>query len=224
VPHNRFFLDAPLEENTSVVLTDDEWRHLALSHRAREGDRVELVNGRNQLALGRVSALRKNAADILIDSVSTEAPKTPLILAQALPRMNHLEWIIEKGTELNATAFWLFPGDLSEKDSLSASQAARLKNLSLSAMKPALTKWKPCEGTLLFGDIAEEAPYLWDLKLVLPLQSPLFFFVGPEKGFSTKEEDYLRNHLNAKGVRIHRNILRAETAPLVALTLLQPLL
>lgn len=237
MPHNRFFHPGPLEENDTVVITGEEWRHLALSHRARVGDCVELVNGRNQLATGTVSELRKNAAAIALTTVVAQETKTPLILAQALPRMNHLEWIIEKGTELNATHFWLFPGDWSEKESLSPNQVTRLEHLCISAMKqcgrldlpsieikPSLSKWESLEGTLLFGDVSPNAPFIWDLSLKRPVPSPVIFFVGPERGFSQQEEAYLQDKLRATGVRIHPNILRAETAPLTALSLLQPLI
>ena len=151
--------------------------------------------------------------------------------------MNHLEWIIEKGTELNATAFWLFPGMLSEKDTLSDSQRDRAKHLAISAMKqcgrldlpeivikPPLLQWSPLTGTLLFGDTAEDAPYLWDLPLPKPLPTPVIVFIGPEKGFDPKERAFLLNTMKASSMRLHPNILRTETAPLVALSLIQPLI
>jgi 16S rRNA (uracil1498-N3)-methyltransferase len=235
MPHNRYYIDAPLQKDAAVALTGDEWHHLVRVLRARKGDTLELINGRGQLAEGVVSELKKHDAEITVTQILEEkGPPPPLILAQAIPRMNHLEWIIEKGTELNATSFWLFPGLLSEKDTLSDSQRSRLKHLAVSAMKqcgrldlpeivskPPLLEWPPTEGTLLFGDTDTQAPYLWDLSLSTPLPSPVILFIGPEKGFSQKERDFLLNHLNCKGVRLHPNILRAETAPLVALSLIQ---
>ncbi len=234
MPHNRYYIDAPLEKNGTVHLTDSEWNHLARVSRARKGDAVELINGKGKLALATVQELRKNDAVLVLDEIAKEIPPPPqLILAQAIPRMNHLEWIIEKGTELNVTNFWLFPGSLSEKDTLSDTQMARLQHLCISAMKqcgrldlpeiilkPPLSKWVPVDGTLLFGDVSEDAPYLWDAHLSNP-ESPLIIFIGPEKGFDPKEHDILSTTLKARGVRLHPNILRAETAPLVALAIIQ---
>ena len=234
MPHNRYYIDAPLALNESVTLSGDEWHHLTRVSRSRKGDVVELVNGKGQLAEASICDLRKNDAELLIETVTQKPSPPPLILAQAIPRMNHLEWIIEKGTELGATAFWLFPGNLSEKETLSPNQLARLGHLCISAMKqcgrldlpeillmPSLAEWKPMQGTLLFGDTEEDAPYLWDLSLIKPLPSPVFLFIGPEKGFDPKEVRFMQTALNAKGVKLHPNILRAETAPLAALALMQ---
>jgi 16S rRNA (uracil1498-N3)-methyltransferase len=233
MPHNRYYVDSPFQKETSVILDGDEFHHLARVSRAKSGDPVELVNGRGQLAQATIGTLNKRHAELKIDQV-IEKPrqKAPLILAQALTRMNHLEWIIEKGTELDASTFWLFPGLLSDKDDLSETQTTRLKNLAISAMKqcgrldlpsmeikPPLLKWAPLEGTLLFGSTATEAPYLWDLKK--PVDSPLIFFIGPESGFDQGETQFLQHTLQAKGIRLHSNILRAETAAITALSLIQ---
>ncbi len=233
MPHDRFFIDAPFRKEETVSIEDAEWHHLVNVTRAKSGQSVDLVNGRGQLAHARLYQLNKKSADLLIEEV-VESPRettAPIILALALPRMNHLEWIVEKGTELNASAFWLFPGMLSEKSDLSPTQQQRLKHLSIAAMKqcgrldlpkieqkPPLLQWQPLPGTLVYGDVSPDAPYLWKLPRAA---APVILFIGPEKGFSPKEEAYLKNSLGAKGVRLHPNILRAETAPLVGLSLIQ---
>jgi 16S rRNA (uracil1498-N3)-methyltransferase len=235
MPHHRYYLDAPFLESETLVLADEEFHHLARVLRARKGDVVELVNGRGQLAQATVTELKKRDAELHILRVSEgTGQKSPLILAQALTRMNHLEWVIEKGTELNVTSFWLFPAILSEKNLLSKTQSTRLDHLMISAMKqcgrldlptletkPSLLEWTSLQGTLLFGDTVEGTPYLWDLPLSKPLPAPIFIFIGPESGFESRERVFLQESLQAKGVRLHANILRAETAPLVALSLIQ---
>ena len=86
--------------------------------RARKGDKVELVNGRGALAQAVVTTLEKEKAPLQIESTTEKPRGAEIILAQALPRFSHLDWIIEKGTELGASLFWLFPGVLSEKKTL----------------------------------------------------------------------------------------------------------
>src|SRR5579862_10014163 len=113
MPHNRYYLDTPFQENKTVTLADEEFHHLSRVLRARVGDKVELVNGRGQLAHAHLMELTKKEARLGIKAIEESKQKPPLILAQALTRMNHLEWIIEKGTELGTTSFWLFPGILS---------------------------------------------------------------------------------------------------------------
>jgi 16S rRNA (uracil1498-N3)-methyltransferase len=238
MPHNRYYCDAPLVKETRLHLEDEEGHHLIRVLRARLGNQVELINGRGQLAQATIVEITKHSAELLIDSVEEQGQTKPsVILAMAIPRMAHLEWVIEKGTELDATAFWLFPGLLSEKPTLSASQQERLRHLAISAMKqcgrldlppieykPPLLKWTPLSGTLLFGDTDDQAPYLWNIPLTKPLSLPVIWFIGPERGFEIKEHQFLRKTLQAHGVRLHPNILRTETAPLVALSLTQALI
>jgi 16S rRNA (uracil1498-N3)-methyltransferase len=237
MPHNRYYIDAPLEERGSLTLRGEEWHHLVRVHRAALRDALELVNGRGQLALCHVTRLNKQDAEIGIDRTFQQTAHPPaVILALGISRMNHLEWIVEKGTELDVTSFWLFPGLLSEKRDLSPTQKDRLKALCIAAMKqcgrldlpeivckPFLSQWGPQEGTLFFGDTAADAPYLWDLVFETPPSPPIIIFTGPEKGFDLKERSILAGTLGARGVRLHRNVLRAETAPLVAVSLMQQL-
>lgn len=235
MPHNRYYLDTIFQEDEKVVIAGDEYHHLSRVLRAGRGDTVELVNGKGLLAQASLLELKKQEAELRIIQVIEESrEKTPLVLVQGLTRMNHLEWIIEKGTELDATAFWLFPGILSEKDRLSENQASRLRSIAIAAMKqcgrldlpsieekPPLLKWAPLQGTLLFGDLAKKTPYLWELPLEKPLLSPIFLFIGPESGLDSRESDFLQASLSARPIRLHSNVLRAETAAITALSLIQ---
>ncbi|MBS0620167.1 MAG: 16S rRNA (uracil(1498)-N(3))-methyltransferase [Verrucomicrobia bacterium] len=232
MPHNRYFVDADLRVDASCHLEGGEFHHLARVLRARTGERVELVNGRGFLAEAEVASLSKDFATLEVHSVYEEkAKKRERILIQALPQMTHLEWIIEKGTELDATAFWLFEGMYSEKKGLSPNQLERLTHLSIAAMKqcgrldlpsilwkPPLTSWEPLQGTLFFGDLSEDAPYLWEVP---GKEGPTYLCIGPEKGLHPKERSHLLDQMGGCGVRLHKNILRAETAPLVGISLLQ---
>lgn len=225
MPAKRFFTPTSLHHET-VLLSGEELHHLSVM-RMRPQDPLELVNGLGELASGMILSLDKERATIKITRYHQEPPSHPiLILAQALPKFSLLEWIIEKGCELGASEFWLFPGDLSEKKELSSQQHIRLNVLLISALKqcgrlwlpqillkPPLKKWSPLSGTLFFGDLSAEAP-----PLSAPFVEPITICIGPEKGFSSSEETHLKENLQAQGVRLHANTLRTETAGLVALS------
>lgn len=224
MPSERFYVDTPLT-TPEITIEGEEFHHLARVMRSQVGDSVEVVNGRGGLASATVATIGKDKAILKITSVQTNKRPSEIILAQAIPRMNHLEWIIEKGTELGVSSFWLFPGDLSEKKTLSNPQEARLKALSIAAMKqcgscflpsipvkPPLASWEPLTGSLFYGDVRKNAP-----KLPHVTKEPTIIFIGPEKGFSSKEIEILEHKLNAQGVKLHENILRTETAGIVAL-------
>ncbi len=235
MPHNRYYINSPLALETTVRLEGAEFHHFSRVLRGKEGEEVELVNGCGTLVLATVDAVTRHEATLHIDTLlKTEDPPSEVILALALPRMAHLEWVVEKATELGCTTFWLFSGTWSEKETLSPTQLARLHHLSLAAMKqcgrlslprilmkPPLVEWGKVEGTLLLADTAPSTPYLWEVFLKKPIATPLIWFIGPEKGFHPDERTFLLKILQATSVSLHPNILRAETAPLVALSLSQ---
>jgi 16S rRNA (uracil1498-N3)-methyltransferase len=228
MPAERYFIDMPFVEGEEVALGGDECHHLCTVMRARVGEEVELVNGRNQLAVASLQSMAKKSAVLRIGKVTNGKPSRPVIIAQAIPRFNRLETILEKGTELGATAFWLFPGMLSEKKEFSANQQERMRLIAISAMKqcgrldlpaiemmPPLSEWPVPAGTFFYGDTRPDAP-LFDPKEAV---EPIVFFVGPEKGFEQRELSLLEKKFQATGVKLHDNILRTDTASLVALSL-----
>lgn len=223
-----FFIPLSFQEQQEVILENNEFHHLSHVTRAKEGTQIELVNGKGELAQATILRLEKKLARLSIDLLQVqEKPSKELILAQALPRINRLDFIMEKGTELGATQFWLFPGVHSERKMLTEHQVERLQSLTIAAMKqcgrlflpkieimPPLVRWNKCEVPAFYGDIA-------------PLAEPFYkkhkegdsclFFIGPESGFSDEEIAQL-NALGVMGVKLHENILRTDTAALVALS------
>jgi 16S rRNA (uracil1498-N3)-methyltransferase len=229
MPSNRYYAPVPFIKDESIFLEKEEAHHLCHVMRTKVGEEIELVNGLGELAFATLSSIKKDEAELLITSVSTSnKPEPQIILAQAIPRLNRLEFIIEKGTELGVSSFWLFPSIHSEKENFSQNQQKRLEQLTISAMKqcgrltlpslllkPSLVSWEKPEGTILFGDTQEKAP--WLAEVLKEKQEPLIFFVGPEKGFHQKELAHLEK-IGAQGVKLHQNILRVDTAPIVALS------
>lgn len=226
MPENRYFYNAPLTE--SIKLVDLEHRHLSQVMRKKQGDAVEIVNGRGELGKGTILAVEKRETTIAISDLDKAAPPDrEVILAQAIPRMNRLDTIIEKGTELGVTQFWLFPGDRSERKELSANQLERLKNVTIAALKQSgrlwlpeilikesLKKWNEIDPLLVYGDPHGEKSILQAVT-----NENVVLLIGPESGLSPNEEEWLAK-LNGKGVLLHKNILRTDTAAIAGLALL----
>ncbi|MGE5196078.1 MAG: RsmE family RNA methyltransferase [Anaerolineae bacterium] len=235
MPFDRYYVKNALTPEQHVTLLDEEFHHLAHVMRAKVGKEVELVNGQGFLATALVDRIDKHHAELVIRSVArSEIKTTSVILAQALPLFNRLEFIIEKATELGIQQFWLFPSMLSEKEELSLNQQKRLEHLLIGAMKqsgrlylpsllhlPLLEKWteKPL-GTLFFGDTRENAPLAWSaFSGKQKMKSPLLLFIGPEKGWHSKEVEMLENTFGAEGVKLSDQILRVDTAAIIAANL-----
>lgn len=217
MPVNRFFYDGVLEK--VVTLEGDEHHHLAHVMRNKKGNSVELVNGKGFLAVGEVIEIQKREAQIEIKSLSESKPRLPpLKVIQALPKLSHLEWILQKGTELGVSHFYLFHSQQSEKKALTPHQDKRLQLVLKNAMKqcgrldlPSLEWGFPkVEGPAFFGDLSEGAPLLKEVACL-----PATLIIGPEKGFTNVEIEELRPI--ARGVRIAPYTLRAETAAIAAI-------
>lgn len=233
MPKDRFYIDAPLMQGDVVTLTSTEAHHLLQVMRSRVGSQVELVNGRGVLATARLDRIDRRDCDLMILDASTrKSDPTRLIIAQALPRMNRLDTILEKGTELGMHSLWLFPGERSERTEPSDQQKIRLQTVMIAAMKqcgrldlptvewkPPLDQWSKLQIPAFFGSLSEGAPSFSSAWRATERKESAIFFVGPEAGFSPLEEQCLQQ-LGAIGVTLHRNILRTDTAPLVALSVM----
>lgn len=231
MPAERFYVKEPFFENQSIFLKEEEFHHLSHVMRLKVGEEVELINGEGSLANATISSLEKQRALLSIQKTHQGVkPPYRLILAQALPRMPRLEYILEKSVELGVTDLWLFPGSLSEKKEISPSQNQRIHHVIISALKqcgrlfapnllflPSLFSWDPASlpPHSFFGDTRAEAPFFSTL-LQSQKTSSLLIAIGPEKGFHEKETLFLEQHL--KGIKLHDNILRTDTAAITAVS------
>lgn len=234
MPAERFFYPELFEENQTVFFKDQENHHLTNVMRIKVGESIEIINGKGQLAQAVLEKIEKKSSSLVIKKVQTAQPPTDrIILAQAIPKLNRLDFIIEKCTELGVTEFWLFPSSRSDKKDFSENQLERIQTLMIAAIKqcgrlflpklsllPPLKQWKNEHlPTLFFGDINPEAPlFLMKWKEIRPSNGAIFC-IGPEGGF-TDEEDELLRQMGGHGVKLHENILRTDTASIASIALL----
>lgn len=221
----RFYLRQELEPHQVLSLKEGEHHHLKVM-RLCIGEEIELVNGTGALALATILTIDKEHTTLKILSVKKlEKKSQQIFLGIPFMRPSKLEWILEKGTEIGADAFFLYPAENSKQEFLNNHQIERFGNIIISALKqskrlfqphleilPSLTSLLKKDSPMYFGDTRNDA---------LPISSiegDILFITGPESGFSNNEIVLLSKR--GKGVRLNSNILRAETAPLVALSLL----
>jgi 16S rRNA (uracil1498-N3)-methyltransferase len=232
MPAERYFISQNFLLKEKLWLKDQEFHHLKNVMRSEEGDLVELVNGNGFLASAILLQIEKKQALLQIETLDhLPRPSTQLILVQAMPRINRLDFILEKGTELGMNAIWLFPGNRGERKQMTEHQLERTQAILISAMKqcgslylptlelkPSLDKWSPPLGLSFFGDVNPLAPTFEKTWKSSPKSNPILFFIGPESGFSPEEESLLKNW-GVQGIKLHSHILRTDTAALVALAL-----
>lgn len=234
MPAERYYYENCFHLYDSLTITGVEFHHLTHVMRVRKGEHVELVNGKGELATTEVKEIAKDRAILRIEHIFQE-PERPcrLILAQAMPKPNRLDTILEKGTELGVDCFWLFPGTLSVKKEMYPQQIERARHITIAAMKqsgrltlptiifqPAISRWSAFQTPAYFGDVDPAAiPLHTFCTKTGSVSFPMIFITGPESGLDPQEMQMLKE-LGAKGVSLHPNILRTDTASIVAVGLL----
>lgn len=223
----RFYILEKFAAGSFIHMKGSEHHHLTRVIRAREHDEVELVNGLGDCCRAKIEKIGKEQTSLSILHVEKSLkPSVQVSLGIPFMRPSKLEWVIEKGTELGVDAFYLYPAENSKQDSFSEHQLERMRMIAISALKQSKRLYLPHfeilphlhsllikEGDIYFGDVRPSAPKLdWNgIKNIL-------FITGPESGFS--EEEVALLSAKGMGAKISAHILRAETAPIAAASIL----
>ncbi|MBM3199260.1 MAG: 16S rRNA (uracil(1498)-N(3))-methyltransferase, partial [Chlamydiae bacterium] len=176
MPIECFYINDTLSLGKQVFLREKELHHLSHVVRVQVGEEVSLVNGKGTKAKASLLQVSSREAKMEVLSVEEQSPSPhTLILAQGMPRIPRLEYIVEKSTELGVTEIWLFPGERGEKTTLSPSGQERLQHILVASMKqcgrlflpqirilPSLLQWKKEEilYQAFFGDVRSSASSL----------------------------------------------------------------
>lgn len=234
MPINRFFTPDELKLKTEAIISGQEFHHIANVIRTREGEHVELVNGKGILALAILVKKTRHEAFFAIEKIdSFPSVQLNLSLHQAIPKISKLEIILEKCTELGVSEFVLFPSEKSEKQNLSPSHIERLNYILISAMKQSGRFYLPklsIESKMTFLENKEEVNIFGDIRNnSIPLiklldhkyqNKKINLFIGPESGFSEHEVHNFDNHHFLKA-KLSNHILRTETASVAGVSIIQ---
>jgi len=171
-------------------------------------------------------------------------------VAQAIPKGDKMEFVLQKGTELGVAEFWPFGGGRSvpvfEDDERALSRAERWRKIALSAAAQCGRAQAPIVHAI--GDMATAVDFgtqnsrcfmldeagaddheVLSLRAALqrqPLEiddevaARVMVLVGPEGGWTGREREWAERY-GAERVGLGRRILRTETAALVAVAVLQ---
>ncbi len=131
----RMLFHALVASADTVTLDDREAHHVTRVLRLPAGSVLRLFDGRGTVAEGRLAAVGKRTVQVDILRRWHEPPATPaIIVCSAVPKGERLRWMVEKLTELAATA--LLP--LETERSVVAPRSTkwdRMRQVSLEACK-----------------------------------------------------------------------------------------
>jgi 16S rRNA (uracil1498-N3)-methyltransferase len=156
-------------------------------------------------------------------------PATPLVLIQAWLKGGAMDTVVQKATELGATAIWLVSAERSNLKLDPARLDAKLTHLGRvagSAAEQCGALWTPTLECLENLEAAFTATAEWTTLFLDPGAPPLSLAgeperlalaVGPEGGWTDTERALAERTAHVTRAGLGELILRAETAPLAAL-------
>ena len=222
----------------ALAVTGAVCHHLARVLRLRAGDAVELFDGRGHSFSARVVEVGAEAVRLEVGPGRAAPPSRPVAVVQGLPKADKLEWVLQKGTELGASAFFPVttarsvvklsgPGGAKQARwqrivDEAARQCGRALVPRVEAPRALLEAARALAETHRLLVLDEEERGLGLAAAVADAPGPLALVVGPEGGLGRDEVAALAA-LGARPVTLGQRVLRTETAALAALAVVRHL-
>lgn len=220
----------PLGEGARIALSEGQARYLGTVMRRAPGDPLRLFNGRDGEWRAVIRAIGKRGAeaDVAAPCRAQEAEPDLWLLLSIIKR-DALEWAVEKATELGCAQIHPVITARSQPArpaperlrAIAVEAAEQCERLSVPLIHPPapleslLGRWPAGRPLIAAIERAEAAP------MPQPPAGPAALLIGPEGGFDPRELDAMRRLPFLVGASLGPRILRAETAAIVGLALLQ---
>lgn len=236
----RLYVDTDLAAGMALTLGKDQSLYLAAVLRKTVGDEVVLFNGRDGAWLARLTGDAKKAVDLeLVELIAPQTLPSNLWYGFAPLKTERLDYVVQKATEMGAgiiqpvlTRFTQVARLKHERLVANAIEAAeQCEVLSVPQVRPETTLerliagWTGEQGArrLILADEAEASASPVDRIKALAGQ-PVGLLIGPEGGFSPEERALLHAQPYVVPVSLGPRILRADTASVAALAIVQAII
>lgn len=240
----RFFISsAPLSSGETVLVSGQDAVHIRRALRMKPGENLTLCDGRGTDYFCEIDGFEGEDVRLkaLYHTPTACEPDTEVVLYQGLPKGDKLELIIQKAVELGVAAIVPFAAARSvvRLDGKEEKKRARWQKIAdeaagqcgrgiLPPVESPLT-WKQAVERLRAGSgdgmpvvVFYEGGGRPLAELAGRETRKLAIVVGPEGGFEPAEIEELRA-LGAETATLGPRILRCETAPLAALSVIMAL-
>lgn len=232
----RFFIDGAADGRAYIAGADA--LHIAKALRMRPGEALTLCDGKGTDFEGVLETVTDRQVTVRITaSRPSQAEHTLAVtLYQGLPKGDKMDWIVQKAVELGVTAVVpvatrrsvaRLEGKADKKQERWQRIAAEAAGQCGRGMLPSVER--PLSWSQALSCLSGEPALVFYegggrplRELVTPSTRRLSVFVGPEGGFDPEEIDAIRRQGGGVAT-LGPRILRCETAPLAALTLLMHL-
>jgi len=229
----RFFVDAV--ESGRARITGPDAYHLTRVLRVEPGQQFEISDNR-AVYLAEVESTRQGLVSFSVRAaVPASEPRVHTAVLASLIRFERLEWMIEKATELGVARIVPVQAERSEKglERAARKRLPRWSRIAREASEQSRRARLPelHEPVDLATALQFEADYRFVLEeaqapaflSVLPAGRPegarIALLVGPEGGWTDRERERIALAGSWRAVSLGREILRAETAAIAALAI-----
>lgn len=236
----RFYVTQPRIEGGMLKIEGDEVRHIRRVLRLKEGDGIIVFDGLGKEYEGTIVEEEPSSVVIKIQNAFFSKKDSPLemTVAQSLLKGEKMDYLTQKATELGVRRIIPF---FSSRSVPLLEKSARLKRhhrwerIAIEASKqcgrgvvPKIEPLQEYSEMLQFASSDSLCLILWEregVKLREILESSkermkIFSVIGPEGGFSREEVEEAKR-VGFIPITLGRRILRAETASLSLLSILQ---
>jgi 16S rRNA (uracil1498-N3)-methyltransferase len=230
----RLYVDAPLGAGAAVALEPEQAHYLTHVLRLKSGAGVLAFNGRDGEWAATIEAQRRSASLHVGDRVRAQTTPADLHYLFAPLKAARLDYMVQKAVEMGVAKL--------QPVLTRHTQAARVNTGRMRAN--AIEAAEQC-GVLSVPDVEEPLPFAQMLAkreaarwmifcdedaavanpiaalATVPARSPLAVLIGPEGGFADDERAALLKLPNVVRLCLGPRILRADTAAVAALTIVQ---
>ena len=232
----RLFVEAPLGQGAEVRLNAAQAHYLGAVLRLKSGGRVLVFNGRDGEWEGSLAAAKRVALVRVAEKTRAQSAATDLHYLFAPLKAGRLDYMVQKAVEMGASRL---SAVLTRHSQVARVNTERMRANAIEAAEQCgvlslpkvdepvalsrrLAEWDPVRRLIFCDEHAETSDPIAAFS-GLP-RSPLAVLIGPEGGFAEDERAALLKLPNVVRLSLGPRILRADTAAVAALTLVQAVL
>ena len=223
----RLFFKESLSLNFNSTLDKPQSYYLSKVMRMNEGQSFSLFNHGGEWQ-AKIQSINKGIIEFLIvKKLRSANTEKEIWLAFAPIKLNFLNFMIQKGTEIGVTKFIPI---LTERTIVRKINEKRINKIIVEASEqsnrikvPSLDKLIKFDNFLdlnqkvniIFGDLNTK-----NKKIEIKNKDPICILIGPEGDFSVNERKKILELKNILPVKINNNILRSETAAISLISII----
>jgi len=233
----RLYVPAPLASGAAVVLKDQQAHYLLHVMRLQQGATFRLFNGADGEWLAEIVATGKRDLTLRCDRKLRD-PSPPPDIDYIFAPLKHarLDYMAQKATEMGAgrlrpvitrrTIAERINIDRLRSNVIEAAEQCNLVGLpdvlEPQPLETLLGSWDPLRRIVWCDEGSAPGNPFAVLQRLKP--GPLAVLVGPEGGFTSEEQSLLRAQAFVHPISLGPRVIRADTAAVAALALVQAVL